>query len=382
MFRQCEGIIVGAGIGGLCTAIALKEKGIPVQVFEAADRLEAVGAGILVPPNAMSVLSHYGLAEAVMEQGHSVDSLSVLDYRSQLLAKNDATYANAGKNLKTVAIHRSKLQQILIDALGKDAIFTGHRCINVCNTDWGVDVAFSNGTQVSAKFLVGADGLHSRVRAALFGEYSLRYSGQICWRGVANFQLDDDLRDQVSELWGLGIRFGFVQIAPSKVYWFATKKRKLQIDAVKTTKEDLQELYKDFAAPVQALIENTSETDILEGYIRDLPSLKNWSSRSTVLVGDAAHAMTPNIGQGGAQAIEDSFALAQAIRNNYSLPHAFEQFQTMRTQKVNQIVKASWQLGRMTNVSYPWLCYTRNSLIRAFAPMMADKQNQTFYQWP
>jgi len=133
---------------------------------------------------------------------------------------------------------------------------------------------------------------------------------------------------------------------------------------------------------VKDIILSTQEQGFIEDDIYDLKPLARWFDTSVVLVGDAAHASTPNLGQGGAQAIEDAYSLAEQLAKDAALPQVFEMFQASRKSKVDKIVAASWRIGQVTSVSNAWMCSVRNAVLKGLAPMMSKKQSHMLYQWP
>lgn len=377
-----SGIIIGAGIGGLSTAIALQAKNIDVEVFDAAPLLSAIGAGILLPPNAMAVLEQYQLSDQIESIGHPVKSFVILDHRGKSITQTSASYRMQNREYYTIALHRGVLQQVLLHAFGKEKVHTGYECVRVESTPEGVGVDFKNAVSKSGNFLIGADGIHSVVRKQMFPNSSLRYSGQRCWRGIANFSLPPKWLNQFTEIWGNGSRFGFVQISNDQVYWYATQHQKDANVGDPERPNDLLQEYSHYCAPVQELISHTKPEAFIHTFLHDLSPLAQWHQQSTVLMGDAAHAMTPNLGQGGAQAIEDSFVLAEQLAKYDSPAKAFQQFQAGRIKKVRQVVNQSWQVGKVTNLSNPWMCAVRNRLLHHFSSMTGGQAFQKFYKWP
>ena len=205
-------LIIGAGIGGLSTAIALQRRGVALRVFEAASTLSPVGAGILVPPNAMNILGRYDLAGQVRGKGIPIESFVVLDRHGRVISKLSASYTQNGVSQQAVAIHRGQLQQVLLGALSPDTLSTGKQCVQISTHTDHAEAMFGDGTKASADFIVGADGIHSAVRKLMFPDSALRYSGQTCWRGVATITLPVQWANQLTEVWGVCGQFGFVPI--------------------------------------------------------------------------------------------------------------------------------------------------------------------------
>lgn len=375
-----SGVIIGAGIGGLSTAVAMSIHNIDVKVFEAAKEISSVGAGILVPPNAMAILDRYKLGSQVRDAGVAIDSINLVDLKGKIISETGTFHNNNGKVYQTVAIHRGRLQSILLNALPAETVVSNKRCIEIVSTLDDIRAVFHDGTYASGRFFVGADGIHSNVRDSIFPESSLRYSGQTCWRGVADIVLAPEWLSRLTEIWGNGIRFGFVPISESKVYWYATKVEKQGgRDRSSDLKQSLLTLYRDCLDPVREIISSTPVSSIIRDDLADLLPLKSWFSDATVLIGDAAHASTPNLGQGGAQAIEDSWFLAEAIKHCVTIDDAFGKFQKSRKVKAQKVVDASWQIGKATNLSSNVACNVRNTIFRCVPSFVMKKQTRQVY---
>ncbi|WP_067093873.1 FAD-dependent monooxygenase [Marinomonas atlantica] len=377
-----NGIIIGAGIAGLSTAIALKLKGIEVDIYEASAELKVVGAGILVPPNAMAVLAHYGLADEVKSYGKEIDALRVSSFRGEPISITPSTFVNNRTQFKTVALHRGKLQEILLRNVSEERIHLGYQYSRVESTNEGLQVSFANNQQRIADFMIGADGLRSKVRQFVMPDSALRNGQQVCWRGVANIQLPESSNAQLTELWGDGTRFGFVPIGPDQVYWYATasSKRNYYFESDRAA-DSLRKLFSSYITCVDNIIDSTPQDLIIEGNMYDIKPLKHWFSNRVVLLGDAAHAITPNLGQGGALAIEDSYAIAEKLEHFSDPATAFLEFQQARQTRVDRVSKASWKIGQITNWRSPLLCSARNQILSKVAPMMANSQSDWLYNF-
>ncbi len=376
-----RGMIIGGGIGGLSTAIALRMRGITVQVFEAARLLAPVGAGILVPPNAMAIMRRYNLSQKIQESGHALETLAVVDSRGRAISNTPAVYSNGGNSDRTVAIHRGALQHILADALEPGVVVTGYDCVRVQRARQGVEAIFQDGSKQAGSFVIGADGIHSTVRASLFPEARLRYSGQLCWRGIAAVTLSAKWRAQLTEAWGNGLRFGFVHINPELVYWYATQRAEQDPrgDDRDGITGRLRTLYGHFFDPVHDILARTETASIRQDYLYDLAPLRSWFAHTILLIGDAAHASTPNLGQGGAQAIEDSWVLAEKMAAGHSIHDAFAHFEAARVARANRIVTLSWRIGTLANLSNRTACGIRNAVMRCIPACLAKRQSRWLY---
>ena len=371
--------VIGGGIGGLATAVALQQRGFDVHVYESAAELAPVGKGIWVPTNAMLVLDRLGLGDAVAARGVALERIEVRDKNGGVLQAIDLGDVHTRFGRTTVSILRADLQAVLVGALRAGTLHLGKRCIKVDRSDSGAVASFDDGTHAEGDIIVGADGVRSIVREAVSPNVSLRYSGQTCYLGVADLWLPPDLERTVWEVWGGAHRFGFSSVAADRVYWFAPA----------TAPEggweppDVTELgnrYADFPAPIPDIIRHTPEQDIIRVDLHDFAPITRWSRDRFVLVGDAAHAMTPNLGQGGAQALEDAYVLAEALAHENTLEAAFAAYARVRQPKATRIVNTAWWYGRLAHVEAPWLRGLRNTTLRLTPNRVNRRQAYALYR--
>ena len=367
--------IIGGGIGGLTTAIALQQKGFTVKVYEAAPEIREVGAGLWVAANAMNIFQRLGIAKEVIEAGNTLKSTLLGDHECNPLSVVDFTKIVQKYGNGTTAIHRAKLQAILMQNVAKGTIETGKRLKSIHNTEGGVKAIFEDGTSAESDILIGADGIHSKVRAEIIGHIPLRYSGQTCWRGIAKMHLKDP--KSANELWGTqgGLRSSYSQINAEDVYWYITQKADegTKIPA-QEVKKYLFNLVAEFTSDIQNVIQKTDNQAIIQNDLLDLTPLDTWHKGRVVLIGDAAHASTPNLGQGACQAIEDAYVLAACLSSTPSVSEAFLQYEKMRMKKAKFVVKMSRQIGMMNNIGGAIGYRLRNALLRLTPNSVGEKQ--------
>lgn len=361
MDRDTSIAIIGGGIGGLTTAIALCQKGFRPTVYEAAPELRPVGAGITLAINAMRVFQKLGLAGRALEQGHPLEELRITDQQLRPVSRTALGPLIREFGVPNLGIHRGALQQLLLEALPDDGIQTGKRLDRLEGGEDEVRLYFEDETVVSADVVIAADGIHSAARQQLFPAARQRPSGQVCWRGMCPADITPWQR-RGTEAWAPGQRFGIVPISEGNIYWFAVVNEKRGCDWAGLSKAGLLDAFRAFARPVAELIEQTPEGRIIYSPISDLEPLKKWHSKRVVLLGDAAHATTPNMGQGACQAIEDALALAGCLS---SLPRedAFHAYQNQRKKRADRIVRQSRRLGRVAQLDSPLLGRLRNGLL-------------------
>ncbi|MFY7998355.1 MAG: FAD-dependent monooxygenase [Candidatus Kapaibacteriota bacterium] len=353
MMKAQKYIIAGGGIGGLTTVIALQQQGFEAHVYEAAQEIKAVGAGILLAPNAIEIFHRLGLKEEILRGGYPIKQGIVSDVQGRTLQVFTPSELS-GNHHPTVPIQRSVLQTTLVSRLKAGTLHMGKVFATINDVQNQVAVRFEDGSEAEGTVLIGADGIRSRVRTSLFGEVQYRYSGQTCWRGLTEYHLPE--REKMYEMWGTksGVRVGYAPVSEEKVYFFATAcKEAGGIDTKGSIHATLRELYDEFPPQVQQMLASTPEENILRNDIWDFAPIPSWHKGNTVLLGDAAHATTPNLGQGGCQAIEDDYALAKTIaeqtRNSTSNEEAFKHYEALRMKKAHFVVETSHRAGNITN---------------------------------
>ena len=368
-------IIAGGGIGGLVTAIALRREGITATVFERASELAPVGAGLTLWANAISTLQRIGLGDMLVSVGKPLARSRILSWQGDTLAETPVEALARRFGTPLMAVHRADLQDALLGVLGPDVVRTGVACTGFEQDGAQVRVRLATDEEVAGDLLVGADGLRSTIRAQLFGATSPRYAGYTAWRGIAHItppQWDDAM---ATETWGDGRRFGLVPLSNGRMYWFATLNApEGASDKPGGRKQELLDLFSTFHAPIPAVIAATDEAIILRNDIYDRPPLPSWSQSRVTLLGDAAHAMTPNMGQGACQAIEDAAALAAHLRAASSVAAALQAYESQRLQRANAVVRQSHLLGQIVQWQNRWAADTRATLFRMLPDSLLFRQ--------
>lgn len=369
-------IIVGGGIAGLTTAIALEQVGFETAVYEASPQLGVAGAGIWMATNAMQVFHRLGVAEEVNAQGVSLDRIEIADYKMKSIQTTEQLLFVETFGYGVTSILRSRLRDILVSHYGK-RIHCGKKLQKVEADEKGVQAFFEDGTSTTGDILIGADGIHSAVRQQLVPSARIRYAGQTCWRGIAPISLQAPLEKACVETWGKDYRFGLSVISDTEVYWFAVAKAPEGQRDEGNRKAKLTKMYADFGDPIPAIIAATPETRIIRNDISDLKPIPKWYQGRVCLIGDAAHATTPNMGQGGGQAVEDAWFLSQILKEESQPEVAFKRFQEKRRKKVDQVVRTSWQIGKIAHL--PFGQGLRNFLLRKAPKALAEKQMLALY---
>jgi 2-polyprenyl-6-methoxyphenol hydroxylase-like FAD-dependent oxidoreductase len=215
-------MVAGAGIGGLSVAIALRRAGFEVTVFERAAELREVGAGLLLAANAQKALGKLGLAEAVARLGTPASAGEIRSWRGKELASIPASELERKVGAPSAAVHRADLQALLVREVGEETLRLGAEVTGFEHGECSVRVSLAGGGEDRGDILVGADGLRSKTRSALFGPEKPRYAGYTAWRAVVEPKEELLPWGRGFESWGRGARFGCAHIGKGRVYWFAT----------------------------------------------------------------------------------------------------------------------------------------------------------------
>ncbi|HEY8228508.1 MAG TPA: FAD-dependent monooxygenase [Pyrinomonadaceae bacterium] len=347
-----EVAIVGGGIGGLTTAIALRQYGFEPLIFEQAPALLDLGAAIALWPNAIRALQRVGVAEQVLASAGIINEIRWLT--------RDGTELNSVRipNLSTpaVALHRADLQRILLQSLPSALIKLGHSFVNHHPQTDSVIVRFTNSDSITCRFLVGADGIHSSVRAAIISDASPEFRGYIVWRGIAPARPEGIPSDVAIEVQGRGERFGIGPVGGGRIGWWAAANTSVEnlvaVEVHTDAHDELLELFHGWYAPVRKLIESTSV--ILRTEATDRPSITTWGRGRTTLLGDAIHPTTPNLGQGGCMAVEDAVVLARCFEKygpTESALRAYERVRYSRTANITQLSRLYGDIGQWESSS-------------------------------
>lgn len=371
--------ILGGGIAGLTTAIALRKIGIQAQVFESATDIKPVGAGLLLAANAVQAYERLGIADKVVQRGHALPTFAILDQQGRTLSSADATAISQKYGLHNFAIHRAALHEALLAELEPSMLFTGKKALRTEQKGNQTLVHFQDGTTEVTDCLIVADGIHSAIRRQFMPDAAPRYAGYTCWRAVVdarNLSLT-----AATETWGNGSRFGIVPLPEGKVYWFACLNAPANDARMRGyTVEDLTTHFGNFHTPIPQLLSNTRNEDLIWNDIIDLKPISQFAFGQTLLIGDAAHATTPNLGQGACQAIEDAVVLADELMKNNTPLAAFQAFERRRMPRTRLIVERSHALGKIAQWQNPLLAAARNTLMRLLPDSLNERQMRNLFE--
>ncbi|MEM8594492.1 MAG: FAD-dependent monooxygenase [Pseudomonadota bacterium] len=359
--------IVGAGIGGLTTALFLESAGHTVEIYEKAGEIKPVGAGIILAHNAMQVYDKLGLKNEISYLGHPLTSINTVTPTFRLITKVSTAYFDKQCAVQSIAIHRGVLQGVLIDHLSSATLHLNKELVDITDGD-SVSLTFSDGSEAHADLVIAADGIRSVIRNALFAKSVIRHARQIVFRGIVKFQLPKKYTHQLNEAWGAGSRFGFVQISQDQIYWYALKNMNPAHE-----ERSLKDIFSGYAPVVTDIISRMNVNKILQHDMEDLQPIRSWVRKRVCLLGDAAHATTPNMGQGACQAIEDAYALSECLKHE-TLESALQEYERLRKPKANYITNMSWMIGKVAQLNNPLLSRLRNFIMRLTPERLSQRQ--------
>jgi 2-polyprenyl-6-methoxyphenol hydroxylase-like FAD-dependent oxidoreductase len=393
--------IIGGGIGGLTTAIALRQFGFAPEVYEQAPVLLDVGAAIAVWPNAMRVLEQLGLAGKVLEQAGVMNQIQWLDQNGRAINKVNISDPSGPDSTPAVALHRADLQDILLHSLPTSSVHLGSSLIDYSQDDEKVFANFANGYSSESEFLIGADGIHSRVRLGLLDDADPIYRGYTVWRGLSATIPGSIPPGTAIEIHGRGKRFGIGPVGLGRVGWWASansantspraeersgdRKTWRQGESVAPrrphdTKGELLRLFEGWYRPVIQLIESTSSPSILRTGAFDRPESKFWGDRRVTLLGDAIHPTTPNLGQGGCMAIEDAMVIARCFEK-YGDERALREYERLRMNRTAAIARYSRIYGAVGQWENIWARGLRRAALSLVPESIARRVMQVVFDY-
>ncbi|WP_020667857.1 FAD-dependent monooxygenase [Amycolatopsis nigrescens] len=370
--------VIGGGIGGLSAAIGLRKAGWQVTVLERAIEPKPIGAGISLWPNALRALDELGVAAelAKLNVGQTVGG--VRDSRGRWLSRWDATRFERLLGRPMLAVHRAELLEVLLAALPPETLRFGVEVQEV--TEDGL-VRWPGG-ELRADLVVGADGIQSGIRAALWPAHPAPvYSGSTAFRAVIEAPADQQLAGAL----GAGTEFGTVPLSGGRRYWFVSHR------APENTLHDdpkafLRRLFGSWYEELREVIESTPAEVILQHdlYFLGTP-LPSYVRGRVALLGDAAHAMPPFLGQGGCQAIEDAVvlaALAAQSENSTGTAHLLAEYDRQRRPRSQHVARSSVRTGRLgPQLRNPLAVGLRNTLLRAMPASLNIRAGAAAATW-
>ncbi|CAM2767541.1 FAD-dependent monooxygenase [Mycobacterium intermedium] len=357
--------VVGAGIGGLSAALALRLRGIDVEVYEAAPEPRATGTALGLASNATKVLRSLGIDLTTETCCRALEHFEFRTARGALIRALPGAAITAETGHPFVSIHRNELIRALRNAASDIPIHYGAEVTEIAVDRRHAWAACAGGTQVSADVLIGADGIRSVVRSKVAGQRPPKEYGYVLWLATVPFSHPRMLPGYTGHYWGRGQRFGLIDIGGGMAYWWGAK----NLPAAEArdwhgSKAEILSAFDDWAPEVVDVIDRTPADAIISVPGQDRPFLKRWGSGPITLLGDAAHPMLTSRSQGASSAVEDGFVLAEALARIPDTVQALRAYEDRRRRRAAMLVRSSRRLNKLEQAQNPLVCAARNLGVR------------------
>lgn len=366
--------IVGGGIGGLTAAALLNEQGHEIHVFEQHAKIEEVGAGIGIGGNVLDKLGNHDMAKGIKNAGQVINEMEFLDDKGHVLNK-----AVMKKDTVNLTLPRQTLLDIIASYVPKHQIHTDSKIIRLVQNSSKVTLTSENGAEADFDLCIGADGIHSVIRQQVDPKATVNYQGYTVFRGMVD---DVTLHDPhvAKEYWGPKGRVGIVPLLDNRAYWFISINAKQNDPKFKDfTKPYIQAYFNHYPNEVRRILDQQPETKILHHDIFDLTPLQTFVYGRTLLLGDAAHATTPNLGQGAGQAMEDAIVLANCL-NAYDFREALARYDELRVKHTAKVIKRSRKIGRTAQYQNGLMIGLRNFFFTKIPSRFISNQAKFLYK--
>jgi 2-polyprenyl-6-methoxyphenol hydroxylase-like FAD-dependent oxidoreductase len=358
--KDARALVVGGGIAGLSAAIALQRKGIDTVVFEQAPDVDKVqvGAGVSLGYNVARAFRHLGLLDELKEVCVPIDHFQFVTHKGKVLGRPPHIQGELSQGVLRPALH-----EFLVRTLGEDRLQVGSRLERFEQDGDSVTAHFADGRTATGDVLIGADGLHSAVRAQLLGEERPRFAGFVARQGVVQ---SDYAKESIWQTaLGRGHHFKSYPVAKDWMYWTAaTNEPQGNKEKGGALKKTVLEQFAGWPDPIEKLVEETDDdrTYFAEAYDRE--PAERWGEGRATLLGDAAHPMTWNRGQGASQGVEGGVLLANKLAEGRDDPEAaLRAWEAERIPRTRKIVSSSRQSGKIEQADGALVCAVRNRMM-------------------
>lgn len=358
--------IIGAGISGLATAIALRKVGFDAHVYERAANLNEAGSGMSLWPNAMKSLEELDarVLGRLASESRSLRRLLIKDPWGRLVK----TLQLFGAGLRGIAVHRAELQSALADCLPASLIHLSHTFLRLDDRADTTVLHFGNGATIETDLAVGCDGIRSAVRRSLDLECELASTSYTVWRGMTALASENDAgclglprQGDFSETYGHGQRFGIMRLSVERIHWYAIANNSLCPMGTPETATLLQ-LFSGWHAPISELIRRADS--VIRTRVQDRLPFLPWTRGKVAILGDAAHPISPNFGQGACLGIEDAVTLAACFKSTPDICDALQLFERSRYLRCLEVLLTSREVGRLVQIQNRAFVHLRDQILR------------------
>jgi 2-polyprenyl-6-methoxyphenol hydroxylase-like FAD-dependent oxidoreductase len=375
-----EAIVAGGGIGGLAAAAGLSRRGWDVTVLEQTSEFAVVGSAISLWPNAFRALDAVGVTMGAERLGAAG---GLRDWRGGWIVRMADDTAAVEHTAKALVAHRHDLRTALLAAVPDAAQLPGVR-VTGARVEGSRAVVEHDGGELSADLLIGADGVNSAVRRALWPDAApARYSNNTAWRLILPRPeiLMGAGVEMWAETWGPGAVFGMFPMADGRVYCYGTGTVPPGTRSPDGELAELRRRFGDWCEPIPTVLAAATEEQVLRNDIHYLPRLPSYVRGPVALLGDAAHAMTPNLGQGGCQALEDAATLAVAVETQPDLATALRKYDALRRPRTQAMGRKALMSRNVSHLTWAPARAARNALLRALPTSMFIRSLAQPFGW-
>ncbi|MET0342150.1 MAG: SDR family NAD(P)-dependent oxidoreductase [Polyangiales bacterium] len=380
-----EAIVIGAGLGGMATAIGLSRAGWKVTLCERASALTPAGFGIGITTNGLQALAQLGAHEPVLRVGCAAADSLIKTPDGKLITTVPARTVGDRFGLPTRIFHRADLQEALRVQLPEGCLRLGARCVGIEHGASRVTARFDDGQRVEADLLVGADGVSSTVRRLLHGDDPLRFAHYVIWLSLMELSHPVLTPGYNAHYWGTGSRFGIHDVGDGRWYWWGTQNqaevparlRNLHMARCDENAADMGALarrFADFPSEVRHAIAATPEQRVFLVNTRDRAPLASWSRGRVTLLGDAAHPMLTSLGQGAVMGFEDAAVLVACLAHARDVPTALRAYDDLRIPKTSAVVRATRHMSDLEQAGDPRVVRARNAAFRRLPRALVDRE--------
>lgn len=349
-------IIVGAGMGGLTAALALRQAGYAIEIFDRVPALLPAGAGVSLWSNGVKVLDRLGLGPALAAVGGRMERICHRDQQGVVLNDFSLQPLVEAVGERPYPVTRTDLQSLLLEALGSGVVQLGAECVGIEQDESSATALFADGRRVRGDLIVAADGTHSALRASVLGQVvPRRYVGYVNWNGLVAQGAGLPPANTWTTFVGSHQRAALMPVGGGRFYFFFDVPLPEGAPPHPAgPREELRQHFASWAPEVQTLITRLDPARTSRIAIHDVDPLPALVSGRVALLGDAAHSSPPDLGQGGCQAMEDAWVLAQLLlTNNLGVPDALQRYQRARQQRTAEIVLRARKRSEMTHGHEP-----------------------------